>query len=101
MFSYPIQKRLLLRLLPVEPVITRLGTWFDSCVYYGNYSKPVKSVVDSLKAEDTKPIQSAQELFSVTKLQGWLAYIKSNLGSLSEVITRLQEKGVTLQCSLD
>lgn len=83
--------------LPPEPIITRWGTWIDACVYYCDYFQLVKRVVDSLEAQDARAIQIVQELFSDSEMQGRLAYIKANFGSLSTTITRLQERGVTLE----
>lgn len=83
--------------LPPQPIITRWGTWIDACVYYCDNFQTVKCVVDSLEAQDARAIQIVQELFSDSEMKGRLAYIKANFGSLSSTITRLQERGVTLQ----
>jgi hypothetical protein len=58
------------------------------------------NIVDSMKTEDARAIEVAQEQFSCTEMEGRLAFIKANFSSLTEGIKCLQEKGATLEDSL-
>ncbi|PSN31871.1 hypothetical protein C0J52_26289 [Blattella germanica] len=50
--------------------------------------------------EDARAIRTAQEVFKDDELEGKLAYIKTNFGSLPSDIHRLQERGIALGNSI-
>jgi hypothetical protein len=72
--------------LPPVTVITRWGTWTDAAIYYSDHFQVVKNIVDSMKTEDARAIEAAQEQFSCTGMERWLAFIKANFSSLTEGI---------------
>jgi hypothetical protein len=45
----------------VEPVITRLGMWIDAIIYGCDHCQVVKNIVDSIKTEEARAIEAAQE----------------------------------------
>jgi hypothetical protein len=60
----------------------------------------VKNVADSVKMEDARAIEAAQEQFSCSEMEGQPAFIKANFNSMTEGIECLQDKGSTLEDSL-
>lgn len=60
----------------------------------------MKSFVNSLSTEDARAIRTAQEVFKDDEMEGKLAYIKTNFGSLPSAIDRLQERGIALGNSI-
>ncbi|PSN41006.1 hypothetical protein C0J52_16064 [Blattella germanica] len=50
--------------------------------------------------KDARAIRAAQEVFKDDEMEGKLAYIKTNFGSLPSAIDRLQERGIALANSL-
>jgi hypothetical protein len=46
----------------------------------------VKNIVDSVKTEDARAIEAAQEQFSCTEMEGQVAFIKAHFSSLTEGI---------------
>ncbi|KAJ4429318.1 hypothetical protein ANN_26322 [Periplaneta americana] len=45
--------------MPPAPILTRWGTWIEACVYYSEYFKCVKEVVDSFDSGDAVSIRIA------------------------------------------
>ncbi|PSN31351.1 hypothetical protein C0J52_25994 [Blattella germanica] len=86
--------------LPPQPIITRWGTWLEACFYFCEHFQTVKSFVNSLSTEDARAIRTAQEVFKDDEMEGKLAYIKTNFGSLPSAIDRLQERGIALGKSI-
>ena len=86
--------------LPPQPIITRWGTWLEACFYFCEHFQTVKSFVNSLSTEDARAIRTAQEVFKDDEMEGKLAYIKTNFGSLPSAIDRLQERGIALGNSI-
>lgn len=82
--------------LPPKPVITRWGTWLDACMYYSDNFQTVKSIVNSFDADDAASIQIAQNVFSTDKIEGNLAYIRSNFRIITSTIKSLQEQNMEL-----
>ncbi|KAF0696866.1 DUF659 domain-containing protein, partial [Aphis craccivora] len=50
--------------LPLQPTITRWGTWLDAAFYYGKNFDRVKEVIDKFNPNDAKSIQNSQQLFN-------------------------------------
>lgn len=82
--------------LPPKPVITRWGTWLNACIYYSENFQTVKSIVNNFDAEDAASIKIAQNAFSSDKIEGNLAFIKSNFSILSSTITSLEKQDLEL-----
>ena len=85
--------------LPPQPII-RWDTWLEACFYFCEHFQTVKSFVNSLSTEDARAIRTAQEVFKDDEMEGKLAYIKTNFGSLPSAIDRLQERGIALGNSI-
>jgi hypothetical protein len=66
-------------------------------MYYCDNFHAVKSAIDTLETQDAMAVRTAHDLFRDNEIEGRLAYIKANFGCLPPTITRLQEKGVTLE----
>jgi hypothetical protein len=53
-------------LFPLQPIVTRWGTWLDAANYYcTNYSE-IEKIFNQLDRKDSSSIKFVQELFSVT-----------------------------------
>jgi hypothetical protein len=74
-----------------EPVITRWG-WLDATIYYCSHFQVVKNIADSLKMEDVKAIEAAQEHISCSKLEGQLAFCFQQKGAMLEDLITLLKK---------
>ena len=73
--------------------------WIDAAIYYCDHFQIVKSVIEILNPDDAA-IASAKLLYSDSKIEGQLAFIKANLNSLTQGIVRIQGKGASLESSL-
>ena len=60
----------------------------------------MKRVIETLNPDDATAIDMAKTLFSNSEIEGQLAFIKANFSSLTQGITRVQEKGASLESSL-
>jgi hypothetical protein len=45
----------------LEPVITKWGTWIDAKIYYYDNFQVVKNIVDSMRTQDARATEAAQE----------------------------------------
>ena len=59
----------------------------------------MKSVIEILNPDDAA-IASAKLLYSDSKIEGQLAFIKANFNFLTQGITRIEEKDASLEISL-
>ncbi|XP_053965556.1 uncharacterized protein LOC128867942 [Anastrepha ludens] len=53
--------------LPLEPIVTRWGTWLQACDYYADKFDAIKSVVDYLNGADSECNQDGKK--SVSSVQ--------------------------------
>jgi hypothetical protein len=60
----------------------------------------VKSIIKILNPDEAAAIASAKLLYSNSEIEGQLAFIKENFNSLTQGITRIQEKDASLESSL-
>jgi len=86
--------------LPPQPILTRWLTWLNAAMYYSEHYVLIKQVVMELNREDAISIGKVQDLMADRNLECNLAYIKSNFGTLSETIIRLELSGRTLADSI-
>lgn len=86
--------------LPPEPVLTRWGTWLEAVSYYAEHFSEVKTVLDSLNAEDAASIAIAQECFSEDGIDTKIQYIHTRFSKLPEIITQLEARNNSLEYSL-
>jgi hypothetical protein len=63
--------------LPLQPIITRWGTWLNAVEYYSNNFDSIKSVISRLD-DEAESIKKSKEMFEDKHLQNDLAYLKSN-----------------------
>jgi hypothetical protein len=63
--------------------------WIDAAIYYCNHFQVVKHTVDSMKTEDARATEAAQEQFLCSKMKGQLAFTTANFSSLTEGIHSL------------
>lgn len=87
--------------LPPEPVLTRWGTWLNAAFFYAKNFNAVKEVVDKFNPSDAKAIGKAQQVFKEPGLQVELAYIKCHFSKLTEAISSLEKRELTLAATLD
>lgn len=78
----------------------RWGTWLKAAEYHAENYFQIKSIVETLKDEDSEAIRMANKLFMKETLCNDLAFIKSNFSIIHTSITTLETKGLTLQSSL-
>lgn len=83
--------------LPLEPILTRWGTWIHAAIYYCENIKQIRSIVNQLNPDDAISIQMAQDVLLDKSLDASLTYyIKSNFGFLPETINSLEKSGLSL-----
>lgn len=82
--------------LPLEPIITRWGSWIKAACYYCEHHETLKSIVNSLDAEEAISIKNAQKYFADHNLAANLVFIKSNFGFIPDVMTGLEAKNIPL-----
>jgi len=58
--------------LPLQPILTRWGTWLEAAIYYGKYFNEVKCVIDALNQNEAKCIENARSLFHNKELKNEL-----------------------------
>jgi hypothetical protein len=89
-------------LLPLSshPVLTRWGTWLDAALYYCENYTATEDIFKGFDSSELSSIRVVKELFS-HRLPGNLAYIKSNFGTISSTITRLEAVGAQFHDSLE
>jgi hypothetical protein len=86
--------------LPPEPVLTRWGTWLDAAVYYANNFDAFKLVVLEFPDSASKSIKDCKIVLKLAELKQNLAFIKTNYGFISQVITSLEKQQVPLTKSV-
>ena len=86
--------------LPPEPVLTRWGTWLEAVSYYAEHFSEVKTVLDSLNAEDAASIAITQECFSEDGMDTKIQYSHTRFSKLPESITQLEARNNSLEYSL-
>jgi len=82
--------------LPRQLILTRLGTWIRTVVYYYEHLEVFKSIIDSMDEEDTVSIANSQKYFSDISLTVNLIFIESHFGFLPDLITSLEAKHIPL-----
>jgi len=82
--------------LPLEPIITRWGTWVKAACYYCEHHETLKSIVNSLDKEEAISIKNAQKYFAELSLAANLVFIKTNFGFIPDVMTCLEAKHMPL-----
>uniref|UniRef100_T1HSU1 Uncharacterized protein n=1 Tax=Rhodnius prolixus TaxID=13249 RepID=T1HSU1_RHOPR len=81
--------------LPLEPILTRWGTWLEAAqYYYENYNK-IKNVLSHLE-DEAVAINTAKSLFEKPNLRNDLAFISDNCVFLAQAITQLESQNVRL-----
>ena len=66
------------------------------CLYYSENFKIVKSIVSSFDSEDAASIKTAHNVLASGKIEGNLAFIKSNFAIVSSTITSLEKQELEL-----
>ncbi|KAL4091427.1 hypothetical protein QTP88_026119 [Uroleucon formosanum] len=102
--SRVLKFRELFRELPLPPqsIPTRWGTWLEATsYYYADNFNSIKSVLLSLNKNTAKSIKNAIALFENRNIQNDLAYIKSNLGFITESILKLENASLLLYDNLE
>ena len=86
--------------VPPRPVLTRWGTWVEAALYYHKYFDAVHDMVHRLKEEDAAAIPKARTLLESKKLHDQLQWVATNLDFLPQIITKMEEEGLTIQQSI-
>lgn len=77
------------------------GTWLKAALYYCNNFMEITTLLDMLSEEDdAECIQQAREFIQNTTLETDLIYLKQNFEGLSQAITQLENRDLTLNESL-
>lgn len=85
---------------PPKPAQTRWGTVINACLYYVNYFDEVKNVVDTLDSKDAASIAEAKKAMGSSKAKTELNEVKYYLGTLPNVIKKLETRHETLDNTL-
>ena len=82
--------------LPPDVVVTRWGSWLTAALFFANHFPKFCEVVSALK-NDSAHVQKLQVLLaSKKKLGADLAFINAHLAFLPAAITKLEERGLSL-----
>lgn len=73
--------------LPLQPVLTRWGSWIAAAVYYAQHFESVKKVLESLIGEDSASVRKAKELFEDLEVKNGLVFISRHFSHLPGPIT--------------
>ncbi|KAF2896655.1 hypothetical protein ILUMI_09519, partial [Ignelater luminosus] len=81
--------------LPPNPVVTRWGTWLQAAVFYSDNFVKFKVVMQNLE-EDAASVTKVKALLSETAIVKELAFIKSYIEFLPDIMEALETRGITL-----
>jgi len=87
--------------LPPQPIITRWGTWLKAAIYYCDNYEIIRDIITSFDEKDSVSVENSQKYLSDPDVASNLVYIKSNLGFLPDVITRLEAKNMPLSDGIE
>ena len=86
--------------LPLQPIITRWGTWLKAVEYQSQHFDKFKSVVLTLDESDAASIRICKKLLADDSVRNAIAYVHSNFTSVCAAITSLEKRGVLLVDSI-
>ena len=86
--------------LPPDVVVTRWGTWIEAAVFFAIHYNDFSKVVDELRSDDSKYIAPLKTLMQKSTLRAELAFVNTYLSFLSQVLIKLQTKGLSLNDQL-
>ncbi|KAF2891719.1 hypothetical protein ILUMI_14454 [Ignelater luminosus] len=86
--------------LPPNPVITRWGTWLLAAIFYSDNFVKFKVVMQNLE-EDAASVTKVKALLSETAIVKELAFIKSSIEFLPDIMEALETRGMTLKDQLE
>jgi len=75
-------------------VLTRWGTWLTADFYYCEHFGTIKNIITKLDKNDATSIEKVIDLIADPDLELNLVFIKSNFGSLTNSITRLESSNI-------
>ncbi|KAL4126549.1 hypothetical protein QTP88_010770 [Uroleucon formosanum] len=67
--------------LPPQPIITRLGAWLESAIFYADNFENVKNVIQSLPEDDVKSIKNCLLLIDALEI---FEQVTNSINNLSE-----------------
>lgn len=82
--------------LPPEPIITRWGTWISAANYFAEHHQKLKEVIESFDETGNQAIVKAKAALNNSSVVQDLAYVRSNVGDLPDLITTLESRGMDL-----
>ncbi|KAJ4437546.1 hypothetical protein ANN_17691 [Periplaneta americana] len=85
--------------LPLQPVVTRWGTWIQSVVYYSKYFKEMVTVIDKLPETDSAAcVKAVKDCLNDSRVKNDIVYITSNFSFIPTSIEQLEREKQSL-CS--
>ncbi|KAF2905786.1 hypothetical protein ILUMI_00381 [Ignelater luminosus] len=83
-----------------NPVVTRWGTWLLAAIFYSDNFVKFKVVMQNLE-EDAANVTKVKALLSETAIVKELAFIKSYIEFLPDIMEALETRGMTLKDQLE
>lgn len=86
--------------LPLEPILTRWGTWIKAANYYCEHFEQIKLIINSFNDNDAVAIKNSKKYLSDQNIEAQLVFIKSNFGFLPDLIIKLEKQEIPLTYSI-
>lgn len=86
--------------LPPSPIVMRWGMCLDAVHYYAKYLHEITAVVMSLDSTEAQSISECQKLLADAALLINIRFITNSFSMLTNDITNLETKGVSLSTSI-
>ncbi|XP_068081748.1 uncharacterized protein [Anabrus simplex] len=82
--------------LPLEPILTRWGTWILVAFYYAKNHRAIEEVINTFDEADSRYIAKAKATFKMKGLMPSLTFIKAYMSVIPEAILKLESRGMEL-----
>jgi len=87
--------------LPLEPILTRWGTWIDAACFCADHFEELKDIMHKLKDNSVISIQKCTRMLDKESVKNELTFIKTHFFILVNSIKQLEKANLSLHDSLN